>query len=556
MKQWHYRQQDAAAAKQFAEQEGIDPICAALLLQRGLCHRQAVKQFARPDLTQLCDPFLLPDMEQAVNRILLARNRGERVTVYGDYDVDGLTSTVLVSGCLRSLGIKTDCYIPDRMSEGYGLNPAALEQIRARGTSLVVTVDLGVTAVEEIQSVPDLEFVVTDHHQPLEQLPSCAAVVDPKRADCQAPFRELAGVGVAFKLVWALQYDRPLPEILQESLDLVALGTIADIVPLYGENRFFARQGLSYLAKSRRPGLQALIRKSGYERVDATAVGFGLAPRINAAGRMAHGNCALTLLTTHDPVEAERCAEELCRLNALRQQTEREIFEQADRVMQQEQDRAALVAAGQGWHQGVIGIVASKLMYRYQKPVVLLSIEEGMAHGSARSLGGFSVFDALQSCSDVLVRFGGHAKAGGLTLSEELIPLFSERFNQLAEEAWELDAGLTVDLALSPEQMTLPLAQKLTFFEPFGEGNPRPVFSLANVRVVECAPTRDGQHLRLKAERGGKIFSCIGFGMGELELLPDSRADLAFYLDQNHYGGRTQLNLLLQDIHPISSEGE
>lgn len=549
MKTWHYRQFDERQAEMFADKEGIDRVFAALLNQRGMNGHEEVKAFVRPNMTHLHDPFLLPDMQKAAERILLAKERNERVTVFGDYDVDGITSSAVVYTCLHSMGMDVHCYIPDRMEEGYGLNRKALEAIRAEGTTLVVTVDLGVTALEETQ-MDGLDFVITDHHQPLEELPSVCAVVDPKREDCRSPFRELAGVGVAFKLVWALQYERPLEELLREYIDLVCLGTIADIVPLRSENRFFAKCGLKFIENTKRPGLCALKEQSGCRAVDSTAVGFALAPRINAAGRMGNATLAFELLLTEDKQKGERLAAELCRLNVLRQQTEQLIFEQADEEIRHfSGERKVLVAAGEGWHQGVIGIVASKLMNRYDKPVVLLSVEDGIAHGSARSVEGFPIFDALYECGDYLQRFGGHDKAAGMTLKEEDISAFSEELNQVAEAVMtdEIGEGLTVDLVLPSSKVTLELAQKMEFFEPFGEGNPQPVFVMEHVRMIEYAPTRDGKHLRLTVEKDGKQFSCIGFGMGDC--MPDEIVDLAFSVSVNTFRGKTSLNLMLKDIH-------
>ena len=549
MKEWHYRQYNEKQAKEFAREEGIDEVFAALLTQRGLDEHDAVKEFVRPNMTHLHDPFLLPDMKEAVDRIQLAKKRGEQVTVFGDYDADGLTSTAVVYTCLQSMGMKVDCYIPDRMNEGYGLNREALEEIKNRGTTLVITVDLGVTSLEETQ-IEGLDFVITDHHQPLEELPRVCAVVDPKREDCRSPFRELAGVGVAFKLVWALQYEKPLEEILRETIDLVCLGTIADIVPLRGENRFFAKSGLKFIEQTKRPGLRALVTKSDYKTVDSTAVGFGLAPRINSAGRMENARLALELLLTRDEQKGEQLAEELCRLNLLRQKTEQEIFEQADKKIQASVlNRHVLVVSGEGWHQGVIGIVASKLMNQYDKPVVLLSIEDGIAHGSARSVEGFPIFDALYECEHYLLRFGGHDKAAGMTLKAEDIPDFAEELNQVAEAVTmgEIGEGLTVDLSLPPSKVTLELARKMTFFEPFGEGNPQPVFVMEDVKIQNCAPTRDGKHLRLTAEKDGQEFSCIGFGMGNDS--PEARADIAFCVTVNTFRGQASLNLMLKDIH-------
>lgn len=555
MKQWHYRQYNEVWAERFAQKEGMDPLFSALLVQRGMEDHDSVKQFVRPDMTHLSDPFLLPDMDRAVVRIMQAKERGERVTVFGDYDVDGLTASAVLVTCLQSMGIQADCYIPDRINEGYGLNLEALEQIRSQGTDLVVTVDLGVTAVKEIGAVEGMDFVITDHHQPLEELPPALAVVDPKREDCAAPFRELAGVGVAFKLVCALLRDRPLEEILRDYIDLVCLGTIADIVPLRGENRFFARCGLQWLERTKRPGLRALMQQSGLKTIDATAVGYGLAPRINAAGRMGNAKIALELLLTQDARRGDELAEELCRLNTLRQQTEQEIFDQADRMIRSSgADRPVLVAAGEGWHQGVIGIVASKLMSQYDRPVVLLSIEDGIAHGSARSVEGFSIFDALYECDPFLLRFGGHARAAGITMEADKIQAFAEELNQVALAAMgeEQGGGLMIDLAVLPGQITMELAQKLIYFEPFGEGNPQPVFCMKDVAVMDCAPTRDGRHLRVKAEKNGFCFSCIGFGMGNCGMPAGGMADIAFCVAINEFRGKSSVNLLLKDIHPLA----
>lgn len=549
MKEWHYRKYDRKRAQQFAEEEQMNPVFATLLTQRGMDTHDAVKEFVRPNMTHLHDPFLLPDMKQAVDRIVLARDRGEKVTVYGDYDADGITSATLVYTCLTSMGIKADCYIPDRMEEGYGLNLSALEKIKEKGTTLIVTVDLGVTALDEVL-LEGLDFVITDHHQPLEELPSACAVVDPKREDCMSPFCELAGVGVAFKLVWALQYHRPLEEILKEYIDLVCLGTIADIVPLKGENRFFAKCGLKHLENTSRPGLRALIEQSGYKTIDSTAVGFGLAPRINAAGRMGNARLALELLLTQDEQRGEELAAELCRLNILRQQTEQQIFEEAEAKIQASvSQQPVLVVAGKDWHQGVIGIVASKLMNRYDKPVVLLSVEEGIAHGSARSVEGFPMFDALYECEHLLLRFGGHDKAAGMTLKEENIEAFATELNEVAQAIpeEEIGEGILVDMVLTAQQISMSLAQKMSFFEPFGEGNPQPIFVLQDAQITDCAPTRDGKHLRFIAKKDGAVFQCIAFGMGDRQV--GLQADLAFCVAVNTFRGATSLNLMIKDIH-------
>lgn len=552
--EWQISGIDQARMEQFAEDAGIGRIFAGLLLQRDIVDKQAVKRFIWPDIRLLHDPFLLNDMEQAVDRIRKARERGEHVTVYGDYDVDGVTSTAVILQCLHSLGVDADFYIPHRVEEGYGIHKEAVDEIQKRGSTLIVTVDTGITALDEVAYAKTLgiDCIVTDHHQPFEALPQAVAVINPARADSSYPFSSLAGVGVAFKLVCALLREHDIKSVLGQYIDLVCLGTISDVVPLIGENRIFAKFGLKILNKTNNIGIKALLKLSGAKSVNSTTVGFMLGPRINAAGRMERAEEALRLLLAESTEQAERQAHLLCEINQKRQQTELMILQQAIEMMGHDfDDRKVIVLAHTDWHQGVIGIVASKLLDRYHKPVILLRVEDGIAHGSARSIPGFHMFDALCECEELLERFGGHELAAGLTIREENIAPFTVLINEIADiviSPGALLPTLAVNMVLKPEEVTLELAEKLGFFEPFGAGNPTPVFAMYELEVTESKPTRDGKHLRLTVKKRGLYFSCIGFGMGDAEISTGDWIDIAFELSINEYNNIRNLNLVLKDI--------
>ena len=558
MKQWLYKDTSITKAELFAKEAGIGLIFAYLLLNRGIDSKEDSTKFIYPSISELHDPFLLADMKKGVERIRKAAAFGEKVTVFGDYDVDGLTSTAILTDTLSVIGINADSYIPDRIHEGYGLNNDAIKSIAKTGTRLIVTVDLGVTAISEVEYGNSLgiDFVITDHHQLSETLPDAYAVINPNRADCNYPYKHLAGVGVAFKLASALLSDRfDYKTIFSRYYDLLCLGTISDIVPLTGENRLYAKYGLKHFQNTQNPGLKALIKYSGYENriINETAVGFGIGPRINCAGRMGNVEIAHKALTTKDAGEASSLASSLCEINEERKKVEQEVFEQAIKQIGESDIQNVIVVYGKGWHTGIIGIVASKILDLYYRPTVVLGIDDnGIAHGSARSVSGFNIFDAFSACSELLEKFGGHEMAAGLTLKEENIPVFSQAINHYSDiiASDELFIpSIEVDYEADPTEIDITLAEKIKYFEPFGTDNPCPVFALRDMSVIECGPTRDGKHLRLRGNCNGKHFWCIGFNMGNESIKPGDIIDLAFNLEINEYNNNRDVSLIIRDIH-------
>lgn len=557
MKKWIYKDTTESRAVKFAEENKIGRIFSYLLLNRGIDTYEKIRSFVYTGIDSLCDPYEITGICKAVSRIKTAAESNEKVTVYGDYDVDGITSSALLKDALSHIGINADIYIPNRLDEGYGLNKSAIDKIKANGTTLIITVDTGITAVDEVDygMGRGIDFIVTDHHEPLEIIPKAEAVIDPKLDD-DSKCHNLAGVGVAFKLACAVLGEKSeLKTIVSKYIDLVCLGTISDIVPLTGENRFYAKYGLKYFKKTSNPGLRALIKHAGYQdkNIDETAIGFGIAPRINAAGRLGKAEYAMKLLTTSSDAEAENLAAYLCEINDARKKTEQEMFLDATEIIENSEsftDDKILVAAKQGWHKGVLGIVASRLLEKFGKPVILLSIDEhGLAHGSARSIPGLDIFSLIESCSGLTERFGGHSMAAGLTLKQENINTFRKEINKTAyiiipDE--NLIPALEIDYEAEPDEITLDLAEKLSFFEPYGAENPCPVFAMRNLTVCTAARTRDGKHLRLKCECGGVYFFCIAFNIGDSGIAEGNNIDVAFNLKINDYNG--DYNFIIKDI--------
>ena len=535
---------------------GLSPLLAAVLCRRGLREPEAALAFLDADETSLADPMLLTDMDKAAARLRRAIETREKTAVYGDYDVDGITSSCMVTDYLRSKGVPCRLYIPDRMEEGYGVNAGAIEALRAEGVSLIVTVDCGVTTVEETAYAASLgvEMIVTDHHECREILPCAVAVVDPKRPDCAYPGAELAGVGVAFKLLCALEGD---PEaVLRRYADLVAIGTVADVMPLTGENRCIVRRGLEKFDADPRPGLRALAEqaKLGGRRLTATSIGFSISPRLNASGRLGRVGVATELLLTGDPRLAGEKAAELCDLNRERQNLELGIWQEALRRLGPAEQDAPIVLAGEGWHQGVIGIAASRLTEAYNVPAVMISLEGDKGKGSCRSCGGFNLFDALSECAEHLEGFGGHALAAGLTIRRERIPAFRAalaaywRAHPAVAEP-SLDFDLCVD---RPELLSMRSVEELDRLEPCGTGNPRPALCLCGARLTELTPIGGGRHLRLRLERFSQSYEAIFFGrrMEEIVPRPGDWVDAAFYPQINTFRGHSSVQLLLSELRP------
>lgn len=542
--------------------EAVPPLVAAVLCARGLGTREQATEFLSWHPRLLCDPFQMQDMELAVARISLAIERGEKLAVYGDYDVDGITATCLLTHYLKSCGASVAYYIPCRLEEGYGVNCEAIDTLHAEGVQLIITVDCGITAVTEAAYAKKLgiDMIITDHHSCKEALPEVVAVLDPHRRDCSYPFKDLAGVGVALKLVMAHAGEAQSREILERYCDLAAVGTVADVMRLLGENRTLVCMGLERLQNSARVGLRALIEEAGAgaQSVSSTTVGFCLAPRINAAGRMGQACTAAELILTEDPQEALRLSQQLCELNRERQAVELAIFTDCTEQLDAQTRHDSIVMAGEGWHQGVVGIVASRLTERYACPVFMISLQDGRGKGSCRSYGGFNLFLALEACSDLLEGYGGHALAAGFTIAEAHIPTFRARMEALVREETggeELISTLVIDACVSKLQtLNVEEVGRLTMLEPYGNGNPKPVFSLEAVTVSCLSDVGGGRHLKLRIGREGRSLDAIFFSTTRQStgLQVGDVIDLAFYPQVNEFRGLRSVQLHVVDLRPAA----
>lgn len=566
MKEWNVLPCDRTAAEALAQRYQVSPAMGVLMQTRGLTESEQIEA-AFGSAISLPDPMTMVDMDRAVERIWQAIDGFEKITVYGDYDADGVTSTAMLYSYLESNGADVTYYIPDREKEGYGLNMAAIDTLHAQGTQLIVTVDNGISSVEEVAHAAELgmDVVVTDHHRQREMLPAACAVVDPHRTDCPSVFKEFAGVGVAFQLIMAMEGpERDLQGLLENYADLAAIGTIGDVVPLQGENRTLVRAGLPHLSRSDRLGLRALLENAGLDNraLTATNVAFGIVPRINAAGRIGSPDRAVRLLLSEDPEEAADLAADICDNNDYRRQIEKEIFEKALEELENDPQRLydrVLVIAGEGWHPGVIGIVAARITERFGKPSILISINGETAKGSGRSVQGFSLFEAICACEDVLERFGGHPMAAGLTLRTADIAAFRAKINAYAADQMPKMPMpvLTIDCALEPEQLTMEVPRNVRLLEPFGTGNPAPLFGLFGVRLQEIAPVGGGKHLRLTVVKGSYAVRCMRFGV-TLEEFPYAAGDLldlAVTLDVKPFNGKETLSIVVRDCKPSGLDG-
>ena len=567
---WETLAFDAAAAERLALELGITPIVARLLCQRGLSDPALAHRFLNPSLDHLHDPMLLADMGTAVDRILGAVARRERIAIHGDYDVDGVTSTVILRRALELLGADVVHFIPERMRDGYGLQPASVDRLHADGAVLIISVDCGIRGADAARRARELgiDLIITDHHEPDTELPDALAVINPKRLDCSYPDKYLAGVGVALKLVQALCRRSSRESWLPGFIKLAAIGTLADVVPLVGENRVIAKIGLDLLSRGpHKVGLRALLDVCGLtgKTIDSYHIGFMLAPRVNAAGRMSTPDLAARLLLAND----ESCAEEARALatqldgeNVRRQEEEAEILAAAKKIVQTDPEvgaRSVLVVAGEGWHRGVIGIVASKLVDAFHRPAIVLSIEDGVAHGSCRSIPHFDLLAALEECAHFFIRFGGHKQAAGLTMDASRIRELRSALNDRADVLLgpdELMPRLRIDSDLGFRGITSQVASAIGALAPFGAGNPRPVFSARGVEVVDGPRKLKERHLKMSLRHEGRVFRAVAWRAAEKhdQVVEHKRGvDVAFSLDQNHFNGETYVELTLADIRPTQS---
>lgn len=565
-KVWRKASADALLRDSLSRELAISPVTAQILLNRGIRGVAEGSEFLHGGAELLGDPAGLLGMEAAVARIRQAVVAKEKITIYGDYDVDGITATSLLLRVLNRLGANAGYYIPERQNEGYGLNSAALEQLYASGTGLMITVDCGISATAEIAAFSGrLDIIVTDHHEPPEELPPAYAIINPKQPGCAYPDKNLAGVGVAFKLCQALwrEFHGPEPVFL-DYLDLVAVGTVADVVPLMGENRVIVKLGLAELGATRNAGLGALMAVAGIAgaAMDTGKVGFILGPRLNAAGRISHAAAGVELLTTDDSAVAERLAAELNDENTRRQEVERELLAIAEKMLDgvDLNDQKVLVLAGPDWHPGVIGIVASRLVERYYRPVVLISVREGIGKGSCRSIPGFDMYRALAECGDVLIQYGGHQQAAGLSVAESNIAALREKLNALARE-WLSDEDyhpvLKLDSQVALAEISAALLEQLACLAPHGMGNPTPVLYTEELAVTGVRPVgQEGRHLKLKVSGGGAKGDVIAWDMGALaeRLSGETAVDLAFSPEYNEWQGQRTIQLRAHDVRVRAGE--
>ena len=562
---WEVRRPDQTAVTVLREALGLDGLTATLLVNRRFSDPEEAKAFLQPRLSTLPDPSLMAGMDDAVTRILAAIDGGEHICVWGDYDVDGVTSASQLLAFFKSIGSPVHSFVPDRFRDGYGLNSDRIAELAEGGLQLLITVDCGISNAAEVAKAAELgvDVIVVDHHQVPETLPPAAAVLDPHQPGCPWPEKDLAACGVTWVLLVALRralrergdFEGQSEPDLRDWLDLTAIGTVADMVPLRGLNRVIVAQGLEQIAQTQRVGVQALVEVSGLERDKITAgrIGFHLGPRINAAGRVAHAAAGVELLTTADPKSARSTAKEIDTHNLERRGLQEEVFQAACRIADAHPDpdsRRAVVVAHEGWHPGVLGIVASKLIERYHRPTVVLTLEDGVAKGSARSIRGFKLVSHLTALEDLLTKYGGHDHAAGMTLPADNVAAFTEALDARAREtlsADQLRPRLSLDAEVPLDQVSFLLIEDLKRLAPYGMGNPEPVLYATGVRVLEQRIVgADKRHLKLTLDTGRQALGAIAFGMAPQAPPPGARVDVAYVPEINEYRGRRSLQLRIK----------
>ena len=552
---WNVNEPDASAVNTLVR-SGYAPLAAMVLAARGICDNNQAHKYLDCD-APLLDPFLMTDMDKAAGRVGLAMARGEKIAVFGDYDVDGITSTCLLTDFLRRHGADVVSYIPGRLEEGYGLNPIAIHQLSQEGVQLIITVDCGITAISEAELCRDLgiDLVITDHHECKDVLPYAAAVVDPHRHDGGYPHKNLSGVGVAFKLAAALCGDQE--EVLRDYADMVCLGTVADVMPLQGENRVFVARGLQSLSNTKRPGIAALMAESGCDakNVSSSSIGFMLAPRINAAGRMGRIELAVELFLTDDPARAADVAKQLCDLNRQRQSVESEIYDQAVSMLPASQPPEAIVLADESWHQGVVGIVASRIAEEYACPAFLICLDGEHGKASSRSYGGFNLFASLTTLANLLESYGGHELAAGFTITRSNIPEFRRQICQLAANYYSDDTprtSLDIDCSIPAELLTISNIESLSVLEPCGNCCPKPVLMMKNLTIERITMVGGGRHMRLRLRSGRFGLNAIYFSANPaaVSIQTGDVVDVAFTPQINEFRGERSVQMNVQDIRP------
>ncbi len=556
-KKWEYYTCNQDKVNEISEKFNIDRLLATILVNRGITEENDIRKFLEPTRDDFHNPFLLPDMEIAVETIIKAIEENEKLLIYGDYDVDGITSISVLQKFLEERGMEVENHIPNRLEEGYGLNKEAIKDIADKGYKLIVTVDCGISGIEEIEYANSLGIrtIITDHHEPLEELPKAIAIVDAKRKDNKYPFNQLAGVGVVFKLIQAIGIKMGLNEKeYLKYLDLVCVGTISDIVPLVDENRVIAKLGLKLVNMTKNLGLKYLLQATGYKRIDSNAISFGIAPRINACGRMGHETEALDIFLSNDINEVKELTDKLNNYNKTRQETEKRIVEEALELIDKnkENEKSAIVLGSHGWHHGVIGIVSSKITETYFKPSILVSFEDGIAKGSGRSIPGFDLHEALCKSSKYLEKYGGHAMAVGLSLKEENFEAFKNEFEKIAKQSnvEEILPIINIDGIVKQDDIKPEYIKELEKLEPFGEGNKMPLFAYKGLKINSIRALTEGKHLKLTLKDDNIIIDAIGFNMGDLvdDYLIGDKVDVVGVLEINSFNGIENVQINLKDI--------
>lgn len=558
-KKWECSQIDENKVKKILGEYKIDGLLAKVLANKNIINKEDIDLFLNPTRYNFHNPFLMPDMEIGVNRIIKAINDKEKILIYGDYDVDGITSITVLKKFLLERGAVVSEYIPNRLNEGYGLNKDAIKMIVENKNTLMITVDCGITGIEEIElgNSLGLDTIVTDHHEPGEVLPNAIAVIDAKRKDSKYPFNQLAGVGVTFKLIQAIAEKLNLEEKeYLKYLDIVCIGTISDIVPLVDENRVIAKLGLKLVEVTKNIGLKILLEMCGYKKIDSTTISFGIAPRINACGRIGKEQEALNLFLTQDINEAREISERLNNYNKERQEIEKKIFEQAVSIIEKQKEdsveKEVIVLGQEDWHHGVIGIVASKITDLYFKPSILICFENENGKGSGRSIPGFDLYEALSNCNTYLDKFGGHSMAVGVGLKKENFEKFKEEFEKYAQNSniCDIIPIIQIDEEISLKDINIKAVRELSLLEPFGEANRMPLFLYRNLRIQSIRTLSEGKHIKMTLQDNNFYIDCIGFNLGNLaeEYQIGDKIDVVGTLEINQFNERENIQINLKDI--------
>ena len=556
-KKWQIYQVDNEKVNEIVNKYNTNKLLATILANRSIVEENQIEKFLKPKRSDFYNPYEMPDMEIAVERIIKAIENKEKVIIYGDYDVDGITSVTVLKSFLEERGIVVDQYIPNRLEEGYGLNKPAVEEIAKQKYTLMITVDCGISAIEEVEYASKLgiETIITDHHEPGNELPKALAVVDAKRKDNKYPFRNLAGVGVVFKLIQAIGIKLNLDEKeYLKYLDIVCVGTISDIVPLVDENRVIVKLGLKLVEQTRNLGLRAILQASGYNKIDSNTISFGVAPRINACGRMGHQEEALKLFLSKEIEEVNELTQKLNEYNKLRQDTEKNIYLDAIHKIEKDNltEKNTIVLMGENWHHGVIGIVSSKITELYFKPSILLCEEDDIGKGSGRSIPGFDLYEALTECKDSIEKFGGHSMAVGINVKKDKFEEFKGKLEQIAKQnhVEEIVPILKIDAQINLDEISKEMVESLSELEPYGEENKMPLFAFKNLKIDSIRALSEGKHLKLTLKDNRNIVNAIGFNIGHLanEYRIGDKIDVVGNLEINTFNGVDNIQINIKDI--------